>query len=471
MKTLIAIPATLILIAAAHVSPASANTCVGSCGGYGDSCWCDSYCQDYGDCCSDYVPVCLGGGGDTSGGAPNRLGAVGDSISTGMDADADCDTLVDCAGRLGEDRGYSWTTGYSMSDSIRNKLGMTSTVEKQKNGARWQDAPGQAQAILDAGGASHVTLLLGGNDVCRGVNATLSTKAEIKAQIHTALTKLINASEDKRPEVIILGTAPNVVHLRDTMYSQKNFVFETCNDLWNLNTSAVEVNTCDWGFFDFLCDIADFIIEVTADFVSPLTSAMLNAFDVEFPCGYVLSNSSNATKRSLAAALNLDINHAIMEEVAEHQGANGVQILTDNYGIYNYQFTTSDVSKLDCFHPSRQGQKNIARTVYNNSGLGSTAAPTTDTGAPYMVGSSNEAWWVNYADIYFTFDTNENASMQVQVYNCNTGAWTNLGSTNETPTHHEFHVENLNYYYYWDVYVRPVDVAGNAGGWYHSGCM
>lgn len=32
----------------------NAGTCSGKCGHYGGSCWCDSYCVTYGDCCGDY---------------------------------------------------------------------------------------------------------------------------------------------------------------------------------------------------------------------------------------------------------------------------------------------------------------------------------------------------------------------------------------------------------------------------------
>ena len=37
------------------------GTCEGACGGQSnDRCWCDDLCDGYGDCCSDYAPVCLG---------------------------------------------------------------------------------------------------------------------------------------------------------------------------------------------------------------------------------------------------------------------------------------------------------------------------------------------------------------------------------------------------------------------------
>ncbi len=36
------------------------NSCVGKCGGNAGSCWCDSLCESYGDCCPDYEYTCKG---------------------------------------------------------------------------------------------------------------------------------------------------------------------------------------------------------------------------------------------------------------------------------------------------------------------------------------------------------------------------------------------------------------------------
>jgi len=49
--------------ARAGVGGDDAGTCVNACGGYGrgnnaNSCYCDSACTTYGDCCADYQPVC-----------------------------------------------------------------------------------------------------------------------------------------------------------------------------------------------------------------------------------------------------------------------------------------------------------------------------------------------------------------------------------------------------------------------------
>ena len=37
---------------------AGAPSCAGFCGGNAGTCWCDSYCAQYGDCCADKVQVC-----------------------------------------------------------------------------------------------------------------------------------------------------------------------------------------------------------------------------------------------------------------------------------------------------------------------------------------------------------------------------------------------------------------------------
>jgi len=61
--------------ASAGVGGDDAGTCVNACGGRGagnnaNSCYCDSVCTGYGDCCADYQPVCNGVTGCT----PNSNG-------------------------------------------------------------------------------------------------------------------------------------------------------------------------------------------------------------------------------------------------------------------------------------------------------------------------------------------------------------------------------------------------------------
>ena len=79
--------------------PTGGLSCSGKCGGQvtdgGSSCWCDSQCASFGDCCEDKAAVC--DGGDT--GAPSCVGNCGGSSGTGSDkcyCDSQCTGFNDC---------------------------------------------------------------------------------------------------------------------------------------------------------------------------------------------------------------------------------------------------------------------------------------------------------------------------------------------------------------------------------------
>jgi hypothetical protein len=74
------------------------SSCVDHCGAQSEdkSCWCDSGCKTYGDCCSDYVDACTGntGGGGGTGGASTGGAGGGTSEPTGC-TEALCGTAND----------------------------------------------------------------------------------------------------------------------------------------------------------------------------------------------------------------------------------------------------------------------------------------------------------------------------------------------------------------------------------------
>lgn len=84
-----------VLLLIGDAGPASAGkggddagTCVGACGGYGagnngTSCYCDSACSTYGDCCADYQPVCNGNTGCTPNSGGRYILHVGGMCSQG----------------------------------------------------------------------------------------------------------------------------------------------------------------------------------------------------------------------------------------------------------------------------------------------------------------------------------------------------------------------------------------------------
>ena len=51
-------PLAAVLFFASPASASEPNSCVGYCGHKASSCYCDTSCEKYGDCCSDYDAVC-----------------------------------------------------------------------------------------------------------------------------------------------------------------------------------------------------------------------------------------------------------------------------------------------------------------------------------------------------------------------------------------------------------------------------
>lgn len=70
----------------------------------------------------------------------------------------------------------------------------------------------------------------------------------------------------------------------------------------------------------------------------------------------MLSNSRTEADRQAVRAHNIAFNEILARVCAEY-----TQCKWDGNGVFNYQFTRSDVSGVDYFHPSMTGQRNIAQ--------------------------------------------------------------------------------------------------------------
>jgi lysophospholipase L1-like esterase len=429
------------------------------------------------------VAVMVVAGLATEASAQTTSGAIGDSISAAMDADDNCNALNTCAGKIGEDWAYSWTTGTTLANSMRARWGATtSAVRAQRNGSRWDDAPGQADQIAAAGGTvGRTTIELGGNDVCRKYGETLPTKAEITAYMEQTFQKLSDGMQYGGE--VVVASVPNVVGLYNTMRTQPNFAFSTCDDLWNLRTDNMHMNLVEGGFCNIpflgsmVCGAINAIGQIVQTFVSPLMSALINVFDVQFPCGAVLDSRNTQANRDAAAQLNRDINDAIAEEVAAWNakplgsgaGYRRVTFRTDNRAVYNYSFTTQDVSHLDCFHPSRRGQEALADRIWNASYAQSQNSTTqNDSTVPGVSSGSWSEWWSSSSSGYkinVSYASSETSAVDVYLSEYGYGTWY-LGTLNQQPTSHQFGVGYFSYsdYYYnwWAVDVRLKDRAGNA---------
>jgi hypothetical protein len=103
--------------ATAGVGGDDAGTCVNTCGGYGggnnaNSCYCDSSCSSYGDCCSDYQPVCNANTGCSPNSGGRYILHLGGMCSQGWD-----DTLANKSGYTSIDVKAVQTNHSGLSDA------------------------------------------------------------------------------------------------------------------------------------------------------------------------------------------------------------------------------------------------------------------------------------------------------------------------------------------------------------------
>src|SRR5262249_2676210 len=117
-----------------------------------------------------------------------------------------------------------------------------------------------------------------------------------------------------------------------------------------------------------------------------------------FPCGNVLKSAATAQQRSDAANYNSALNSLIASKVAQYNGAGGVQFLWDANAVYTFQYTSQDVSHLDCFHPSRQRQNNSAQRVGSKIAVPSPAVAAS-YGTAARTGGDWAGGWLDNSDL------------------------------------------------------------------------
>jgi len=299
---------------------------------------------------------------------PEDLGAIGDSISTAMDADDGCDGAVECLGNLGEDWAWSFATG-SQPWSIASRLlpfSFSASQTAAVNGASWEDALPQAQQLMALPGISLVTIELGGNDVCQSLGRSPPSLDWVEGRIDDTLTYLT----DKLPSggYVVLAEVPDVLWLREHMAAEPHFLFQSCQALWDLDYQALNEATvaavCADLYGDWLCSSVPEFHTFTREWIAKLMAGLFEGIGGdEFPCANVLNSASTDAARAAAGDFNLALNTLLAEKADEYEGRNGV-LVRFAPGIYDQPFSSEDVSGLDCFHPSRSGQAILADLVW-----------------------------------------------------------------------------------------------------------
>ncbi|MFD4559571.1 SGNH/GDSL hydrolase family protein [Streptomyces sp. NPDC058469] len=236
--------------------------------------------------------------------SPSSVAAVGDSITRGFDA---CSVLSDCPE-------VSWATGTSASvDSLAVRLlGKTGAAERSWNyaetGARMADLPAQIGQAA-ARKPQLLTVMVGANDACRASTSAMTSVADFRTDFEASLKTLRRALPKTQ---VYVASVPNLKRL----WSQGR-------------TNALGKQIWKLG-------------------ICPSMLADADALD------------SAATERRDTVLDRVEAYNKVLEQVC----ATDERCRFDGGAVYDYRFGTDQLSHWDWFHPSTNGQAQLAAIAY-----------------------------------------------------------------------------------------------------------
>jgi lysophospholipase L1-like esterase len=238
-------------------------------------------------------------------GVPNSMGALGDSITQAANLDFF---------HFGNNPDYSWATGTQATvQSVYTRIlaGNPNISGKNFNysvsGAKMTDLNGQAVNLNGTpGGIELVTIEMGGNDICTSTEATMTPVATYQTQFQTAMNTLTTGFPNRR---ILVLSIPDVYQLWALLHNDSNALTA-------------------WNNFSICQSLL----------ANPQSMAQ-----------------TDVDRRARVRQRNIDLNTQLSQVCALYP-----QCHFDNNAIFNAGFTAADVSTFDYFHPSIQGQTNLA---------------------------------------------------------------------------------------------------------------
>ncbi|MCM2419233.1 MULTISPECIES: SGNH/GDSL hydrolase family protein [unclassified Streptomyces] len=235
---------------------------------------------------------------------PASIAALGDSITRGFDA---CSLLADCPE-------VSWVTGTrSQVDSIAGRVLSATGIAANswnlaRSGARMSDLPDQAVAAA-AKKPSLVTVLMGSNDACRDSADDMTPVADFRADFTRAMTGLHSALPKSQ---VFVASIPDLKRLWEV--GKENPLGK---QIWKL------------GICPSMLRDADSVSE------------------------------SAQTRRDAVRARVVAYNRVLKEVCAKYEHCR-----YDGGAVFDYRFTSDELSSWDWFHPNAQGQAQLARILY-----------------------------------------------------------------------------------------------------------
>jgi lysophospholipase L1-like esterase len=238
---------------------------------------------------------------------PHSMAAIGDSITQAYDA---------CCS-YGAHPANSWSTGSAGWDGVTSHyeriLALSGAIKGHAYndsvpGATMADAPGQAASAVSQG-AQYVTFLMGANDVCTSSPSTMTSVSTFRAEYQQALATL-NAGLPARAHIYV-ASIPNIYQL--------------------------------WSIYH----------------TDPLAQLVWDAAGI---CQSMLSPYRTEADRQTVLQREIDFNTVLQQECAKYS-----RCRFDGNAVFSYQFSRSQVSPLDYFHPSLSGQATLADITWATS--------------------------------------------------------------------------------------------------------
>jgi hypothetical protein len=237
---------------------------------------------------------------------PASMAAIGDSITRAYD--------VCCS--YGDHPGQSWSTGYTSYDGIASHYERIRQLNSAITGRGYNDAvtgakmsaaPGQATQAVGQG-ARYVTILLGANDLCTSSPSTMTSPEDFGASFSQAMATLLAPGQDR---YVFVSSIPNIYQLWQVLHGN---------------------SLARWAWANF-----------------HICQSMLGATRTE-------------AERQLVVDRERAFNRILADVCAQYP-----RCRWDGGAVYNYQFSASQVSSLDFFHPSLSGQAALARVTWGAS--------------------------------------------------------------------------------------------------------
>jgi lysophospholipase L1-like esterase len=234
---------------------------------------------------------------------PSSMAAIGDSITRAYD--------VCCY--YGDHPGQSWSTGSTSYDGIAShyerirQLNPAITGHAYNDavsGAKMSAAPTQAAKAVSQG-ARYVTILLGANDLCTSSPSTMTSTDSFRASFSQAMATLM--AQDRKPYVSV-SSIPNLYQLWQVLHTN---------------------SLARWAWANFRI------------------------------CQSMLGATRTEAERQLVVDRERAFNQVLADVCAQY-----ARCRWDGGAVYHYQFSASQVSTLDFFHPSLSGQAALARVSW-----------------------------------------------------------------------------------------------------------